>query len=101
MFKRSTCQCCRLPTLLSSDGFEPCTVCGWDDTRLEDGLTPETAREHLLQNGPANQTAETALSNPARMELIAYAMSVLNGHEKLDSALLESLLLADELAQGF
>ena len=104
--KRHSCPCCGLETLDARGIHELCPICLWEDGE-DEGETRKLreARSNFRNHGniyPAGAAPVDVLhASPERAQLITYALSVLNGQEPRDPLLLDSLLLAHEVASEF
>lgn len=109
------CPCCGFPTLDEQGSFDICTICWWEDDGQDDlhadeiwagpngELSLSEARANVRDHGHMYAAGQgiyvVRFPSPERRELISYVMSVLKDEERLNTVLLESLLLAEEIAR--
>ena len=104
--KRHACPCCGFETLDARGIYELCPICLWEDGE-DEGETAELrrARSNFRDHGNIYEAGaapiEVLTPSPERTQLITYALNVLTGKEPRDPLLLDSLLLAHDVASEF
>lgn len=109
------CPCCGLPTLSERGVYDICTVCWWEDDGQDDAQADEVyggpnhsyslthARQNYRAHGhmydPGQGISVVENPSPERQQLVAYALSVTNGTERLNPSRLAELIGKERAAR--